>query len=237
MPVNTPQEQKPSAHTKSTKPVLHIIPVVAFIFAIISMFLLGCFVIGPWFKNRHQLAVSTAAPTVTTDADRSPLPVPYSSSRAAHPEVTIKEVPQSNSIADSPTPTDSKDIETDTSAHQQEVDNSEQAPTPLENLNEQDSQATPKDLPADTQPNSEDDASIQPLFRVRAGIFADKANADALSAKLSSAGFAPAVYHIERSGRQFYAVQLGAFRKRENAEELARSLRDAGFDAVIAVEK
>ncbi|MEN6520304.1 MAG: SPOR domain-containing protein [Armatimonadota bacterium] len=89
----------------------------------------------------------------------------------------------------------------------------------------------------ESKPESDADSSSQPLHRVHAGLFADKANADALSAKLASAGFAPAVHHIERDGRQLYVVQLGAFRSRENAEELAKSLRDSGFEATVTVDK
>jgi N-acetylmuramoyl-L-alanine amidase len=78
--------------------------------------------------------------------------------------------------------------------------------------------------------------AVEPLNRVRAGIFADKANADALAAKLAAAGFTPSVSQVDRSGRTMYLVQLGAFRNRENAEELVRALRQAGFEAIVTTE-
>lgn len=234
MPTKIPQEPKSSTHIESSQPVMRMIPAVAFIFATVSMFLLGCFVIGPWYKNRHQSVMSTAAPAVTTDADSSPLPIPARPSRPARPEVTIKEVPQDNSVSDFSAPAEPQ--ETDTITHPPVTDSAEQTATPEGVAAGPEIQALPEVLPSDTQTETEINTSIQPLFRVRAGIFADRANADVLSAKLSSAGFAPAVHHVERSGRQLYAVQLGAFRKRENAEELARSLRDAGFEAGIAAE-
>ncbi|MEN6371309.1 MAG: SPOR domain-containing protein [Armatimonadota bacterium] len=221
---------------------LRIIPAVAFLLATVAMFLLGCFVVGPWYKN-HSQAVETCTvvpPSLTHDGEDSPLPTPNRSSRTSEDQVSIKEITPSKSAQPAHRDDISISKESITPESKSALKPADEASSPsVVSTNTADSANTDinRPSPADSKPESETDISSQQLHRVRAGLFADKANADALSARLSSAGYVPSVHRIERDGRQLYVVQLGAFRSRENAEELAKSLRNSGFEASVAADK
>lgn len=70
------------------------------------------------------------------------------------------------------------------------------------------------------------------LYKVQAGAFSIRENADNLADDLREEGYSPIV--IESGG--LYKVQVGAFRIRDNAEALASELRDKGFDAIIVID-
>lgn len=68
------------------------------------------------------------------------------------------------------------------------------------------------------------------LYHVQCGAFKNKANADALEAKIKKAGFDT---YIKEEGDGLYHVQCGAFKVKENADALAEKLKAAGFDVYI----
>lgn len=67
------------------------------------------------------------------------------------------------------------------------------------------------------------------LYRVQAGAFTSKTNAEKHSAKIKSAGFD--TYIVQADG--FYKVQVGAYSKKENADAMLKKVKAAGFDAFI----
>ncbi|MDG3043687.1 N-acetylmuramoyl-L-alanine amidase [Bacillus sp. B6(2022)] len=67
------------------------------------------------------------------------------------------------------------------------------------------------------------------LYKVQAGAFKVKANADELAATLRSKGFEALV--VLDSG--MYRVQAGAFRSKQNADDLVARLKQAGHDAFV----
>lgn len=67
------------------------------------------------------------------------------------------------------------------------------------------------------------------LYRVQTGAFAQKANADALAAKLKAAGFD--TYIVTVNG--LYKVQVGAYAVKANADAMAAKLKAAGYDTFI----
>lgn len=67
------------------------------------------------------------------------------------------------------------------------------------------------------------------LYKVQAGAFKVKANADELAATLRSKGFEALV--VLDSG--MYRVQAGAFRSKQNADDLVSRLKQAGHDAFV----
>ncbi len=71
------------------------------------------------------------------------------------------------------------------------------------------------------------------LFKVQAGAFAKKSNADQLVKRLQAAGFDA----VSFCAIDIYKVQTGTFSEKNNAEALAQRLRAAGFDAVVLFEK
>lgn len=70
------------------------------------------------------------------------------------------------------------------------------------------------------------------LYRVQTGAFSKKPNADALLAKLKTAGFD--TYMVMSDG--LHKVQVGAYSKKENAENQMAKLKAKGFDAFITTQ-
>lgn len=67
------------------------------------------------------------------------------------------------------------------------------------------------------------------LYKVQAGAFKVKANADELAATLKSKGFDA---FVVLDGGMF-RVQAGAFRTKQNADDLVARLKQAGHDAFV----
>lgn len=67
------------------------------------------------------------------------------------------------------------------------------------------------------------------LYRVQAGAFTNRENADARVEALRAAGFNP--YIVRESG--LFKVRVGAFHDRTLAEQLAERLRAAGYETAI----
>ena len=67
------------------------------------------------------------------------------------------------------------------------------------------------------------------LYRVQAGAFAKKENADRQLIKVQEAGFDA----IEKKDDDLYKVQVGAYAKEDNAEKQADRLEKAGFEAAV----
>lgn len=70
------------------------------------------------------------------------------------------------------------------------------------------------------------------LYRVQTGAFSNKANADALEAKVKAAGFDTYMVKVGN----LYKVQVGAFGVRANAVAMESKLKAAGFDTYITTE-
>ena len=70
------------------------------------------------------------------------------------------------------------------------------------------------------------------LYRVQTGAFSNKANADALLAKVKAKGFD--TYMIQDDG--LYKVQVGAYSNKANADAQAAKLKAAGFDTYITTK-
>ncbi|RLL42728.1 N-acetylmuramoyl-L-alanine amidase [Oceanobacillus piezotolerans] len=74
------------------------------------------------------------------------------------------------------------------------------------------------------------------LYKVIAGSFTDKTNADERAVFLQSRGIDAFVITTTISGRIWYRVQAGAFNTRENAEQRLQEVLNTGVDAFIIVE-
>ncbi len=77
-----------------------------------------------------------------------------------------------------------------------------------------------------------EDNTSKVLYRVQTGAFKNKANADALLAKVKAAGFD--TYMIQADG--LYKVQVGAFSVKSNADAMAKKLKSKGFDVYITTK-
>lgn len=74
------------------------------------------------------------------------------------------------------------------------------------------------------------------LFRVQAGTFANRANADALATELREKGYKTEIHSVQVEDRTLYRVQLGGYRTREDAQELANDLSAEGYSPTIIAD-
>lgn len=77
-----------------------------------------------------------------------------------------------------------------------------------------------------------DNSANGALYRVQCGAFSNKANADAMLAKVKAAGFD--TYLVQVDG--LYKVQTGAYSVKANAKAQLDKLKAKGFDAFIATK-
>lgn len=80
--------------------------------------------------------------------------------------------------------------------------------------------------------NETNDSTNGALYRVQCGAFSQKANADAMLAKVKAAGFD--TYLVQVDG--LYKVQTGAYSVKANAEAQLNKLKAKGFDAFITTK-
>ena len=71
------------------------------------------------------------------------------------------------------------------------------------------------------------------LYRVQAGAFKNKENADRQLEKIKAAGFD--TYMVQAGG--YYKIQVGAYSVKANAENMLAKIKAAGFDAFITTEQ
>ncbi|WP_377887939.1 N-acetylmuramoyl-L-alanine amidase [Alkalihalobacillus sp. R86527] len=74
------------------------------------------------------------------------------------------------------------------------------------------------------------------LYKVIAGSFNDKENAEVRAKLLADKGFDSFITTIVIKGTTYYRVQVGAFSEKSNAEELVAKLKASGFDSFIITE-
>ena len=77
---------------------------------------------------------------------------------------------------------------------------------------------------------------IPSIYRVQAGVFIQRDNAEKLTEKLKAEGYSPYLKSIEKEGGRWYRVQVGAFKDRLNAQELTNELKRRGYPAYIIEE-
>ena len=74
------------------------------------------------------------------------------------------------------------------------------------------------------------------LFKVIAGSFGERKNAEDRVKELKAGAFEAFIDTVVVSGKTYYRVQIGAFTKRDNAEEQVKALSRIGIDAFILTE-
>jgi len=172
-------------------------------------FSVGYFIVGPAMTKSH-----------TNSQTNEPKQAESSTATKVKPEISITETtkpPINNTATGTPEPNinDKRKIEPPTK------------PTTPESPFQP---STPKIV----EPSVE--SSNREIWRVQAGVFSDRKNADDLTAKLNAAGFQTSIYSKAEGESRTYVVQVGAFSNKSKAEAMAEKLRAAGFDAQISTE-
>ncbi|WNF23350.1 N-acetylmuramoyl-L-alanine amidase [Mesobacillus jeotgali] len=91
-------------------------------------------------------------------------------------------------------------------------------------------------LAAKNTPTGGESSDRGALFKVIAGSFKQRANAEERVADLDSKGFESFIAASEISGETWYRVQAGAFSDRKNAEARLREIESKGIDAFISTD-
>jgi cell division protein FtsN len=211
-------------HKKHVKPFAVVLLTAAAVVA----FLLGCYVVGPWATRSHTTQVLDAPP-VSTPSPVALTPVPET--EEARPSVAPK---QSSTATVRVTLADDPRERTVPSPKTHNFRNPFERPATSPNVQARPKSASVTPTVSNDAPTVKDQHSSK-LYRVRAGIFADRTNADALATKLSASGFTPSIHQESGSSGTLYAVQVGAYRNKESADTLGNSLKSSGFESYIIV--
>ena len=190
--------------------------VLAFVAAVVIFFLIGFYFIGPWLQGT---AGSHNQPSAGHPvAERSDRPAPTESRHAPTISVEINEKTSPSRTPIAPQP----------AAPPQPRIASTQTPPPRQQHPEETQSLQPPTVP-EAEP-----ATSRKLYRVQAGLFQDRANAEALSTKLVQSGYSARIVSITADSGEMYSVQVGAFADRANADKLATEVRNSGFQATVS---
>ena len=80
-------------------------------------------------------------------------------------------------------------------------------------------------------------ASKTDIYRIQAGTFASRTNAEVLADSLRDAGYKPDIKAVQGGERTLYRVQIGEYKTREDAQKPADNLTAAGYAPIIVAEK
>lgn len=206
--------EQDSTQTQRTKRGASAVRIVIFSVVVMAAFLLGCFVIGPSI-GRIQKPPSTVVTQDPQPLDIAPTGPPDETLQPPAPPARVVITEKKAPATEAEPPSAPELVITD-------------PPTPAPPASIAPSVPPPAPAP--------EPSPAGPIYRVRAGLFADKARADALASRLTDAGFAPNIHPVDRDSVRLYSVQVGAYRNRDSAAALLQSLRASGFEATIATQ-
>ncbi len=202
---------------------------IGFIAATVAFFLIGFFVVGPLLQNGSLPLTEKTAATTPAEPEENLPSEDASSLPSVKVEITEKSPKPPTAV------TERKPRETSQETPQEAKPELSVSVQPAPKPQEQSEPSQPKPQ-AQVQPSLQEPSLGTPtkLFYVRAGVFADRSNAESLSEKLSQSGFTSTISKMSTPEGERYAVQVGAFSDRSNADKLAESLRASGFSANVS---
>jgi cell division septation protein DedD len=122
-------------------------------------------------------------------------------------------------------------------------ESSDEADTPRRSAEEERDPAPPRARRPEAKPRESEPAvptkpEVTPStggeYTVRAGSYAERANADRMVAKLRAQGYQPFVTRIVKDGREYHRVNVATVPDRDEALKLRGELRSAGYDADVS---
>ena len=96
---------------------------------------------------------------------------------------------------------------------------------------------TSSEAPRDTGKRPDNAPSSPGSYRVQAGTFANKSNAESLAQDLKARGYKAEIKSVQREAGTLYRVELGTFKSREGAQNLADDLTRKGYAPTITSER
>lgn len=215
--------------------------------AAVAFTLLACFFLIFLFVGPHRNA--------ETVSNQAPPPMPYSAQQTQPapnpaPNIDLKVTEQNPNTANTASP------QPDANAVSQDGNNLTIPLEPDSNTTKPDtSQAPPQETPVKPEPakpvvepakpakapvtieNPARNAAVKGNFKVQAGAYASKANADKLAADLRSKGYSVEIQSSLAESLTLYKVLIGSFKTREDAQKLASELNAKGNTASVISSK
>ncbi|MHB1456766.1 MAG: SPOR domain-containing protein [Armatimonadota bacterium] len=215
--------------------------------AAVAFTLLACFFLIFLFVGPRRNAEQTLT--------QSPSPMPYYSQRAQPapappPNIDLQVTEQDPNTASPETPTpDANDVtqdgnnltiplepDTNTVKHEAPPPPPQVVPVKPEPVKPVVEPARPVKAPV-TIDNPARNAASKGSFRVQAGAYANKANAEKLLADLSRRGYSVEIQSSLAESLTLYKVLIGNFKSREDAQKLANELNSKGNTASVISTK
>lgn len=113
------------------------------------------------------------------------------------------------------------------------VNNDSTENTVIETVNEKEESAVIEDSTIEKKVIQPKIETKPTLYRVYAGTFGEKQNAEELKSMLSSQGIDSFIWQKKQNGNLSYIVQVGSFKKKASAEKHAATINTKGFEANI----
>lgn len=95
----------------------------------------------------------------------------------------------------------------------------------------------PSETPPDVVKRSETSPPASGAYRVQAGTFANKANAENLVQDLKDKGHRAEIKTVQREVGTLYRVELGSFSSRDGAQRVADDLKRQGYAPTVTAER
>ena len=208
-------------------------------------FLLGLFCIGPMVKSQMRSRAQT--PHTVYNPPAHPQTQDTTEPQAKDQQQLDIEITEQ---ASEETPTEDQGLTGDEGVSPENntitftlepEDNSKPAPKPAEPDKPKKAsvskETVPMEKPRVTTESPRSAPSTDRIYRVRAGTFASRTNAETLRDDLKARGYHPEIRSVQTQGRVLYRVQLGGYRTQEDANELSKDLSDEGYTPTTFTEK
>jgi|GEM_PF-5603983 len=190
-------------------------------------------------------SVSSLTPgfSPTPQITSTPEVTPISNVPTTPSEVLEKPLSSTNTLVSSPIPTHEEEvIATPTnpslpSVFKGEEDIWEQDKLTLEKEKNKLTDTELEEMLNQLSPSPTSTTTPKILYRIQAGLFLDRKNAQEVVEKLKQQGVPAVIVQLEREGKVLYRVQTGAFSSQSNAERMKEQLEKMNIEVFIVVEK
>lgn len=219
-----------------------VLGVVGFSLLAVVLFSLGMYCIGPMMRSRTKTSQDQQPTQASTPSSIPAAPAPK-------PEPALQaEVTERTGTATADTTKDQpSDVTQDGNTltfKMNPADTNNSADNGTQTPEAQPSSTSNPERPS-SQPHAKPpldhaavpSASDGTLYKVRAGTFANRGNADQLAANLRSDGYSPEIVSIQMQNNSLYRVETGSFKTQEDAQKLAKTLSAKGYSPSVVQAK
>jgi len=229
------------------------IKVIAIPALIIFAFLLGLFVVGPWwrtYKGSQQNIVAAPIPPSPDHKRAKPLET------STQPKVDL-EITENKNASTPSAKSDSNGVTADGNSITVQMEPGTASPKPNSADGQKEKSAeTPVNIdtgqkpaelqkkdaaPANTGNTSENKTGTPQTslpepstYKIQAGTFSNKASADRLASDLADHGYRVDIATIPSDSRTLYRVQVGEYKSRDNADAVVIKLKSDGYSPTIS---